>query len=78
MVEEREFARVYYAEMRNLPPADVRRLRTKQRRYVERWAALLKATRPELEDAAAEALVHAAIGAIQASLVARMKLPSGT
>ena len=74
VVEEREFARVYYAEMRNLAPADVRRLRTKQRKYVERWAALLKEARPELDDPTAEALVHAAIGAIQASLVARMRL----
>jgi AcrR family transcriptional regulator len=74
VVEEREFARVYYAEMRHLPDADIRRLRRKQRTYVENWGRLLRSTRPELAEAEADALVHAAIGAVQASLVARMAL----
>jgi AcrR family transcriptional regulator len=75
VVDEREFARVYYAEMHNLAEADARRLRRKQRTYVQRCTVLLRETRPELADEAAEALVHAAIGAVQASLVARIKLP---
>jgi AcrR family transcriptional regulator len=74
VVEEREFARVYYAEMRNLPDADIRRLRRKQRTYVDNWARLLRSTRPELNEAAADALVHVTIGAVQASLVAHLAL----
>jgi AcrR family transcriptional regulator len=74
VVEEREFARVYYAEMRNLTDTDIRRLRRKQRTYVENWARLLRSTRPELSEAEADALVHVTIGAVQASLVTRMAL----
>jgi AcrR family transcriptional regulator len=73
-VRERDFARVYYGEADNLPEADRRRLRAKQRAYVDAWAGLLRRLRPELDEHRAESIVHATIGAIQSCLVHRSPL----
>lgn len=67
-VGKRALAQVYYNEIQNLPEEDRGRLRRKQRLYVEEWVHLQREIRPELDDAQARALVHAAIGTIQSSL----------
>src|SRR5262249_49613042 len=68
VVANRELARVYIREISNLPEADRRRLRRKQRHYVEEWVALLL-VHSDMSDEAARATVHAAIGAIQSALL---------
>ncbi len=68
VVGKRALAQVYYNEIQNLPEEDRVRLRRKQRLYLEEWVHLQREIRPELDDAQARALVHAAIGAIQSSL----------
>jgi AcrR family transcriptional regulator len=68
VIADRDVAQVYFREIANLPAADRRRLRRKQRLYLEEWVHLLAELRPELDDAAARTLVHCAIGAIQSTL----------
>ncbi|MBI3213637.1 MAG: TetR/AcrR family transcriptional regulator [Mycobacterium sp.] len=68
VVGDRELARVYYGEINNLPEEDRRRLRRKQRLYLEEWVHLLNEQRVDLTDAEARTVVHAAIGAIQSPL----------
>jgi DNA phosphorothioation-dependent restriction protein DptG len=58
----------HHREINNLPEEDRRRLRRKQRLYVEEWIHLLNELRPDLTDADARVIVHAAIGAIQSTL----------
>ena len=67
-VADREVVQVYHREITNLPEEDRRRLRRKQRLYVEEWVHLLNELRPELTDTDARVIVHAAIGAIQSTL----------
>ena len=74
VVDERGFAQVYYREAMNLPDMDLRRLRQKQRAYVDQWTKLLRALRPELDQERAETLVHAAIGTVQSALLYRTPL----
>lgn len=74
VVANRELARVYIREINNLPEADRRRLRRKQRVYVEEWVTLLLRQR-DMSDDAARAIVHAAIGAIQSALLYSSGLP---
>jgi hypothetical protein len=68
-------ARVYIREINNLPDADRRRLRRKQRLYVEEWVALLL-VQSHMSDDAARSTVHAAIGAIQSALLYTSGLPN--
>jgi AcrR family transcriptional regulator len=68
VVADREVAQVYHREINNLPEEDRRRLRRKQRLYVEEWVYLLNELRPELTDTDARVIVHAAIGAVQSTL----------
>jgi AcrR family transcriptional regulator len=68
VVADREVLVVYHREINNLPEEDRRRLRRKQRLYVEEWVHLLNELRPELTDTDARVIVHAAIGAIQSTL----------
>jgi AcrR family transcriptional regulator len=68
VVGERELAQVYYNEINNLPEDDRRRLRRKQRLYLEEWVHLVNEQREELSDTDARAIVHAVIGAIQSPL----------
>lgn len=68
VVAERELAQVYYSEINNLPATDRRRLRRKQRIYLEEWVHLVSELREDLSDADARTLVHAVIGAIQSPL----------
>lgn len=64
-VDDRLLLQLYQREVHSLPEADRRRLRRLQRHYVEEWVHVLVELRPELSDAVARVLVHAAIGAVQ-------------
>jgi AcrR family transcriptional regulator len=68
VVGDRELAQVYYNEINNLPDEDRRRLRRKQRLYLEEWVYLVNELRADLTDADARTVVHAAVGAIQSTL----------
>lgn len=68
VVGDRELAQVYYNEINNLPDEDCRRLRRKQRLYLEEWVHLVNELREDLSDTDARAVVHAVIGAIQSPL----------
>jgi AcrR family transcriptional regulator len=68
VVADRELAQVYHREINNLPEPDRRRLRRKQRLYLEEWVHLVNELNDELTDTDARVVVHAAIGAIQSPL----------
>ena len=74
-IEDREVLVVYMNEFNNLPDEDRRRLRRKQRLYLEEWVHVLRELRPELTDTETRAIVHAAIGVIQSVLHYRSDLP---
>lgn len=65
---DRQLGRVYIQEALNLPPADLRRLRWKQRHYVDLWQEVVRAIRPELSGAEVQTIVYAAIGGIHSIL----------
>jgi AcrR family transcriptional regulator len=75
VVADRELAQVYHNEINNLPEDDRRRLRRKQRLYLEEWVHLLDELRTDLTDTEARVTVHAAIGAIQSILFHSNSLP---
>jgi AcrR family transcriptional regulator len=75
VVDDRDVAQVYFREIANLPEADRRNLRRKQRLYLEEWVHLLTELRDDLDDTAARTLVHCAIGAIQSTLQHSAGLP---
>ncbi|MFJ8816592.1 TetR/AcrR family transcriptional regulator [Amycolatopsis thermoflava] len=75
VVGDRELAQVYHREINNLPEADRRRLRRKQRLYLEEWVHLLDELRDDLGDTEARYVVHAAIAAIQSTLFHDSGLP---
>ena len=68
VVGDRQLAQVYYNEINNLPEEDRRRLRRKQRLYLEEWVHLVNELREDVSDSDARAVVHAVIGAIQSPL----------
>jgi AcrR family transcriptional regulator len=65
---ERRLCQVYLQESRNVPEQDLRRLRWKQRHYIDLWQDVLSAVRPDLGPAQAKVHVHAAISAIHSCL----------
>ncbi|MGD9987594.1 TetR/AcrR family transcriptional regulator [Pseudonocardia sp.] len=71
----RQLMHIYLREIHNLPEEDRRRLRRKQRRYLEEWLHPVLELRPGLNDAQAWALVHACIGAVQSVLYHNSGLP---
>ena len=75
VVGDRAIARVYHNEINHLPDEDHSRLRRKQRLYLEEWVHVVRELRPDLDDAYARTLVHAAIGAIQSTLFHNVGLP---
>jgi AcrR family transcriptional regulator len=75
VVGDRAIARVYHNEITHLPGEDRSRLRRKQRLYLEEWVHVVRELQPELDDAYARTLVHAAIGAIQSTLFHNVGLP---
>lgn len=64
-VDDRRLVQLYQREIHTLPEADRRRLRRRQRHYIEEWVHVLAGVRPGTTDGEARARVHAAIGAIQ-------------
>lgn len=66
-VDEREMVAVYVQEINNIPSEDRRRLRRKQRLYIEEWVHLLRELLPELSEGVARTRVHAAIAAAQSA-----------
>ena len=67
-IDERTLCQVYLHEARGLPDADLRRLRWKQRHYVDLWLDVLGTVRPDLSPQQAQVLVHAAISSIHSVL----------
>ncbi|MGY1942744.1 TetR/AcrR family transcriptional regulator [Nocardia asiatica] len=61
---ERELTFVYYTEFSHIPAEDRVVLRNIQRLSVAEWVRLLVAVRPELSEAQARILVHAAFGLV--------------
>jgi AcrR family transcriptional regulator len=76
-IEDREVLAVYHREIHTLPEEDRRRLRRRQRHYIEDWVHLLAPLRRDLTDGELRLAVHAAIGAIQSTLFFRSGLPKG-
>jgi AcrR family transcriptional regulator len=76
-IEDREVLAVYHREIHTLPEEDRRRLRRRQRHYIEDWVHLLAPLRRDLADGELRLAVHAAIGAIQSTLFFRSGLPKG-
>jgi AcrR family transcriptional regulator len=73
-IEDRDVRAVYHREVHTLPEEDRRRLRRRQRDYIEEWVHLLAPLRPDLTDGELRLAVHAAIGAIQSTLFFRSGL----
>jgi AcrR family transcriptional regulator len=67
-VDERILCRVYLNEAHHLPTADQRRLRWKQRHYIDLWQDVLMGLRHDLTAARAQLLVNIAIGGIHSVL----------
>lgn len=63
-LHDRSLIAVYMQEERSLPAMDRRRIRHRQRSYLEQWVTQLTAVQPELAPNEALALVHGAIGVI--------------
>jgi len=63
-VENADLVELWYQEWRNLPDASRVAQRRIQRRYTERWVDVLVQWRPEVGDAQARVMVHAAFGLI--------------
>lgn len=74
-VDDRRLVQLYQREVHTLPDADRRRLRLRQRDYIEEWARVLTHARPGTGGAEARTRVHAAIGAIQSIATYRTDLP---
>ncbi|MGK2865138.1 MAG: TetR/AcrR family transcriptional regulator [Mycobacterium sp.] len=68
VMDQRELAVVYYREVHNLPDQQQRRLRRKQRLYLEEWVHLVGELRPAVDEIELRAMVHGAIGAVQSIL----------
>ncbi|MDB5067128.1 MAG: TetR/AcrR family transcriptional regulator [Chloroflexi bacterium] len=62
VLTERALMAVYAREDDSLPGADRRRLRRRQRAYLEHWVETLVRLRPELNDEAARAAVRSVLG----------------
>jgi AcrR family transcriptional regulator len=65
---ERVLCEVYLQESRNLPDRDLRRLKWKQRHYVDLWLDLLRSVHPGLGPGEAQVRVHGAISAAHSVL----------
>jgi len=76
-IEDRDVLAVYHMEAHTLPDDARRRLRSRQRRYIEDWASVLAPLRPDLTDDERRLAVHASIGAIQSTLFFHSALPHG-
>jgi AcrR family transcriptional regulator len=75
VLRDRTLAQVYYYEIANLPEEDRRRLRRKQRLYLDVWVRKLALVLPGAGEPELRARVHAAIGIIQSLLQYSSRLP---
>ena len=75
-MQERRLCQVYVQESRNLPPGDSRRLRWKQRHYVDLWQDVLSSVHPDSNPEVGHATVLAAIAGIHSVLNYRSRLPA--
>ncbi len=73
-VEDRTVLAVYHREIHNLPEDERRRLRRRQRHYLEDWVHVLTPLRRDLADGELRLAVHAAVGAVQSTLFFRSGL----
>ncbi|MBW0115398.1 TetR/AcrR family transcriptional regulator [Pseudonocardia abyssalis] len=74
-ITERPMLAAYHREVHNLPEDDRRRLRRRQRHYLEDWVHVLGPLRRDLSDPELRVVVQAAIGAVQSTLFFRSGLP---
>jgi AcrR family transcriptional regulator len=75
---QREVCLIYLQESRNLPEADQRRLRWKQRRYLDLWLDALALVRDDLSPEEVKVVVHACISAIHSALQYQTSLDDET
>lgn len=68
-IAERQLCLVYLQESRNLPAPDLRRLRWKQRHYVDLWQDALRTIRQDLSHEQSQVVVHACIASIHSVLL---------
>jgi AcrR family transcriptional regulator len=73
-IEDRAVLAVYHREIYTLPEEDRRRLRRRQRHYIEEWVHLLAPLRRDLADGELRLAVQAALGAVQSTLFYRSGL----
>lgn len=73
-IGERQLCQVYLQESRSLPQGDQRRLRWKQRHYIDLWQDVLGVIRPELTQPQRQVLVHATISGMHSVLRFRSPL----
>ncbi|HEY0816881.1 MAG TPA: TetR/AcrR family transcriptional regulator [Pseudonocardia sp.] len=73
-IEDRAVLAVYHREIHTLPAEDRRRLRRRQRHYVEEWVQLLAPLRRDLAEEELRLVVQAALGAVQSTLFYRSGL----
>jgi AcrR family transcriptional regulator len=73
-IEDRAVLAVYHREIHTLPEEDRRRLRRRQRHYIEEWVHLLAPLRRDLADGELRLAVQAALGAVQSTLFYRSGL----
>jgi len=76
-IEQRSILAVYHREIHNLPEDERRRLRRRQRHYIEDWVHVLAPLRRDLADGELRLAVHAAVGAVQSTLFFRSGLAPG-
>jgi AcrR family transcriptional regulator len=74
-LRERAVLSIYFQEVDRLPTADRRRLRRKQRQYVEAWRALLRDYLPELTDEQALVRVEAVFGLLNSVAALSTSVP---
>ena len=67
VLDERDVLLIYVRELANVPRDALRRMRKKQRLYLDIWLDVLTRLRPERRAAEQQSLVHAAIGAIHSA-----------
>jgi AcrR family transcriptional regulator len=77
-LNERQVCLVYLQESRNLSEADRRRLRWKQRHYLDLWQDALKLVRGDLPAEEVKVVVHACISAIHSALHYQVSMDTET
>ena len=75
-VTDRALMAVWIRDWRSVPRSDQARLRSRQVEYVATWTGTLARLRPDLGPGEAEALVHAALGAMDSAALHDSTLPA--